>query len=104
MGKNETEEKLEIPDGFRPEDFEFSNLVARELSDPQSMLRFVRNVMKNAEEGDSNSLKIIRETLEELKFKKEQKRIVTDEQLKTIINLTSDRLRAGGRAPADTSA
>jgi N-acetylglucosamine kinase-like BadF-type ATPase len=96
MGKIEKQEQTDTVDEFKPEDLEFSNLVARELSDPQSMLRFVRNVMRNAEEGDSNSLKIIRETLEELKFKREQKRIVTDEQLKTIITLTADRIRKEG--------
>jgi N-acetylglucosamine kinase-like BadF-type ATPase len=96
MGKIEKQEQTDTVDEFKPEDLEFSNLVARELSDPQSMLRFVRNVMRNAEEGDSNSLKIIRETLEELKFKREQKRIVTDEQLKTIITLAADRIRKEG--------
>lgn len=75
------------------DEFEFANLISRQLSNPQAMLSFSQKVLKNAEEGDTASLKMIQQAMKDIKYQKNKKQIVTDEQLKTIIGLTADRIR-----------
>ncbi len=88
----ENEQDLEEPS------FEFADIVARHLSNPVEMLKFTRKVMENAEEGDSASLKMIQQALSDVKYQKDKKQIVTNDQLKRIIQLTAERDTAEGRA------
>lgn len=73
---------------------DFASIIANHLSNPVEMLRFTRKVMENAEEGDSASLKMIQQALNDVKFQKDKKQLLTDEQLRRIIEVTSDRDRA----------
>jgi N-acetylglucosamine kinase-like BadF-type ATPase len=74
--------------------YEFADLISEHLSNPVEMLKFTRKVMENAEDGDSASLKMIQQALSDVKYQKDKKQIVTDEQLKRIVQVTSDRDRA----------
>ncbi len=73
---------------------DFASIIANHLSNPVEMLRFTRKVMENAEEGDSASLKMIQQALNDVKFQKDKKQLLTDEQLRRIIECTADRDRA----------
>lgn len=70
---------------------DFASIIANHLSNPVEMLRFTRKVMENAEEGDSASLKMIQQALNDVKFQKDKKQLLTDEQLRRIIECTADR-------------
>ena len=59
------------------------------------MVRFVKQIKQNAEDGDSTALKMVQQAFNDVKYRNEQKNILSDEQLKTIILLAADRLRAG---------
>lgn len=76
------------------ESFEFADIIARHLSDPVQMLNFTRKVMENAEEGDAASLKMIQQALVDVKYRNDNKQIVTNEQLRTIIGLAANRLNS----------
>lgn len=73
---------------------DFASIIANHLSNPVEMLRFTRKVMENAEDGDSASLKMIQQALNDVKFQKDKKQLLTDEQLRRIIECTADRDRA----------
>ena len=73
---------------------DFASIIANHLSNPVEMLRFTRKVMENAEEGDSASLKMIQQALNDVKFQKDKKQLLTDEQLRRIIECTAGRDRA----------
>lgn len=73
--------------------FEFGDLIVKELSKPTAMMSFASKVLANAQEGDSTSLKMIQQALHDVKFRNEKRKILKDEQLKTIISLAADRLR-----------
>lgn len=76
--------------------FDFAGIIAEHLSNPHEMVQFASKVMKNAEEGDSASLKMIQQALEDVKFQKDKKQILSDEQLRRIIQLTYERDLAQG--------
>lgn len=83
---------------FTEPSYEFSDLIAEHLSNPVNMSKFVRKVMENAEDGDSSSLKMIQQAMSDIKFQKDKKQILSDDQLKRIIKLTAERDVAEGRA------
>ena len=64
------------------------------LNSPSEMSKLAFNIMRQANEGDGQALKILQEISANVRFKNEQKQIVNNEQLRRIILLTSDRIRA----------
>lgn len=85
---------MEINKEIEDQNQDFASIIANHLSNPVEMLRFTRKVMENAEEGDSASLKMIQQALNDVKFQKDKKQLLTDEQLRRIIECTADRDRA----------
>lgn len=77
-------------------EYEFAGIIAQHLSNPRRMVQFASKVMQNAEEGDSASLKMIQQALADVKYQKDKKQILSDDQLKRIIEVTADRDRIKG--------
>lgn len=84
--------KLDLEEVYEERSFEFADLISEQLSNPLAMAKFTANVIKNAQEGDSASLKMIQQALSDVKYRNDKKQILTNEQLRTIISLTGDRL------------
>jgi len=79
---------------FEEPNYDFAAIIADHLSNPREMVQFASKVMQNAQEGDSASLKMIQQALADVKFQKDKKQLLTDEQLRRIVQVTADRDRA----------
>lgn len=83
------------------DEMDFFELMENSMGDFMTRKRIVESVITNVQKGDNASLKILERVLMEMKFKNEQKLIVSDDQLRNIILLAADRIR--GQAALQTS-